>query len=121
MIVPAPVTLLGNTNVRDPVPSWQMLNVISCPFVALVVVKVELVTLLVRVIVNTWIVEVETVKVGVAEKVTVVSTELVPPAPIEAHPVALPLARTPVGACPVEHRLGVDARAVAVVAFPVVL
>lgn len=39
----------------------------------------------------------------------------------EAQPVALPLARMPVGALPVEHRVGVDARAVAVAALPVML
>src|SRR5690348_8627099 len=33
-----------------------------------------------------------------------------------AHPVALPLAVTPVGACPVVQRVGVDASAAAVVA-----
>ena len=37
------------------------------------------------------------------------------PAPaMEAHPVALPLARTPVGAFPVEQRVGVEANAAAV-------
>jgi hypothetical protein len=44
----------------------------------------------------------------------------VPPPPIAAHPVAFPLARTPVGACPVEHSVGAAARAVAVAALPVV-
>jgi hypothetical protein len=42
------------------------------------------------------------------------------PPPIEAQPVALPFARMPVGALPVEQRVGVEARAVAVAAFPVV-
>jgi hypothetical protein len=43
-----------------------------------------------------------------------------PPPPMLAQPVALPLARMPVGACPVLHRLGVLASAVAVAALPVV-
>lgn len=41
--------------------------------------------------------------------------------PIAAQPVALPLARIPVGAWPVVQRVGVLARAVAVAALPVVL
>ncbi len=65
MMVPAPVTLVGHTKVRDPVPSWQMLKVMSCPFVS-DPLSVEEVTLPVRVIVKTWIVEVLTLNVGVA-------------------------------------------------------
>jgi hypothetical protein len=42
-------------------------------------------------------------------------------APPVAHPVAFPLARIPVGAWPVEQSVGVDASAVAVAAFPLVL
>ena len=49
-----------------------------------------------------------------AETVCAVSA---PPAPIDAHPVALPLANTPVGACPVVHKVGVPAKAEAVPAF----
>ena len=45
---------------------------------------------------------------------------VIPPEEIEAQPVALPLARIPVGAVPVEHRVGVDAKADAVAALPVV-
>jgi hypothetical protein len=44
-----------------------------------------------------------------------------PPPPIVAHPVAFPFARIPVGAFPVEQRVGADASAEAVAAFPVVL
>jgi len=40
----------------------------------------------------------------------------VPAPPVDAQPVALPFAKIPVGACPVEHRDGVEARAAAVVA-----
>ena len=36
---------------------------------------------------------------------------------IDAHPVALPLGSTPVGACPVGHNVGVVASAVAVAAL----
>jgi hypothetical protein len=43
------------------------------------------------------------------------------PPPIAAHPVAFPLARTPVGAFPVEQSVGVAASAVAVAALPLVL
>ncbi len=50
LIVPAPVTFVGNTNVCAPDPSWQMLNAISWPVAAAVVLRVELVTLPVRVI-----------------------------------------------------------------------
>jgi len=45
----------------------------------------------------------------------------IPPPPIEAHPVALPLAKIPVGAWPVVQREGFAASAVAVAALPVVL
>ena len=73
-MVPAPVTFVGNTNVRA-LPSGQILNKISCPVVALVVVRVELVTFPDHADgvphpeagkLKTWIVEVATVKVGVA-------------------------------------------------------
>lgn len=43
------------------------------------------------------------------------------PPPMMAHPVALPFARTPVGALPVVQSVGVAAKAVAVAALPVVL
>jgi hypothetical protein len=43
---------------------------------------------------------------------------VLPPPEIEAHPVAFPFARIPVGAFPVEHKVGVAARLVAVGALP---
>lgn len=71
-IVPAPRTLVGHTKVWLPVPSWQMLNQMSCPAVALPVERVEDVTLPVRVMKKPWMPDADTVKVGVAEYVVVV-------------------------------------------------
>jgi len=49
-IEPGLITLVGQTKVREPVPSWQILIAISCPKVALVVTRVDEDTLPVSVI-----------------------------------------------------------------------
>jgi hypothetical protein len=70
--VPAPSTLVGQTKVLPPVPSWQMLNQISWPTVALPVDSVEEVTFPVRVMRNPCGLDADTVNVGVAENDVVV-------------------------------------------------